>query len=76
MLQAFHQNSGIYGVKLIFIDLEQFDYDALAKCILRGEEITKTIDHMMKNVIMDCDACSLQQVCDEVEGLRELHFSS
>jgi hypothetical protein len=76
MLQAFHQHSGIYGVKLIFIDLEQFDYDALAKCILRGEEITKTIDHMMKNVIMDCDACSLQQVCDEVEGLRELHFSS
>jgi len=25
---------------------------------------------------MDCKSCSLQQVCDEVEGLRELHFAS
>ena len=36
--------------------------------------LTKAIDHIFKNVIMDCQACSLQEICDEVEGMRELHF--
>jgi hypothetical protein len=75
MLQSFHENPKIEAVKLIFINLEDFPYEALSQAGEQAEQITKTIDHMMKNIIMDCDVCSLQQVCDEVEGLRELHFS-
>jgi hypothetical protein len=25
---------------------------------------------------MDCNACNLKPICDEVEGLKELHFSA
>ena len=75
MLQSFHENPKIEAVKLIFVNLEDFPYDTLLDYVKKADGITKTIDHMMKNIIMDCDACSLQEICDEVEGLRELHFA-
>lgn len=75
MLRSFHENPKIEAVKLIFINLEDFPYDALLQCAQKADKITKTIDHMMTNLVMDCEVCSLQEVCDEVEGLRELHFA-
>lgn len=75
ILRSFHQNPRVEAVKLIFITLEKFPYRELEGQIQQAEKITKTIDHIMKNVIMDCKACSLQEICDEVEGLRELHFA-
>lgn len=71
---AFHQDKKVLAVETYYVTLEDFDYKALEKCMKESEEITKTIDHIMKNVIMDCEACSLQKVCEEVEGMRELHF--
>ena len=75
-LDAYHENEKIEAVKLIFITEPDFNYSKLAEQSKRLLEITGTIDHIFKNVMMDCNSCSLQQVCDEVEGLRELHFSS
>ena len=74
MLQSFHRNTKVEAVKIIFITAPNFPYNQLDKDIRQGEKITKTIDHMLKNVMSDCSACSLQEICDEVEGLRELHF--
>ena len=39
-----------------------------------ADGITEAIDHISKNVVMNCSSCSLQKVCNEVEGLKELHF--
>ena len=73
-LEAYHKNPKVQAVKLIYITDPAFDYAGLAKEIQMTENITKTIDHIFKNVIMDCQACSLQAVCEEVEGMKELHF--
>ncbi|SCZ77009.1 carbon monoxide dehydrogenase [Pseudobutyrivibrio xylanivorans] len=73
-LDKYHENKNIEAVKLIFITQPDFDYKALAENSRHLEEITGTIDHIFKNVTMDCGSCSLQQICDEVEGLCELHF--
>lgn len=73
-LDKYHENKNIEAVKLIFITQPDFDYKALVENSRHLEEITGTIDHIFKNVTMDCGSCSLQQICDEVEGLRELHF--
>ncbi|SHI33312.1 carbon monoxide dehydrogenase [Pseudobutyrivibrio xylanivorans] len=73
-LATYHENKNIEAVKLIFITQPDFDYKSLAEQSRHLEEITGTIDHIFKNVTMDCGSCSLQQICDEVEGLRELHF--
>jgi CO dehydrogenase/acetyl-CoA synthase beta subunit len=74
-LDTYHENKNIEAVKLIFITNPDFDYKSLSEQAKRLEDITGTIDHIFKNVMMDCGSCSLQKVCDEVEGLRELHFS-
>lgn len=74
MLESFHKNSKVEAVKLIFITHPDFPYNELKNEIRQAERITKTIDHILKNVMSDCKTCSLQEICDEVEGLRELHF--
>ena len=84
MISAFHKNASVKAVHIYYVTLEEqghdayktpgFDYKALADCAGEAEEITRTIDHIMAGGIMDCTSCGLQRVCDEVEGLRELHF--
>lgn len=75
MISAFHKNASVEAVHLYYVTKETFDYKALERCAKEAENITKTIDHILKSTIMDCNACSLQKVCDEVEGLKELHFT-
>lgn len=74
MISAFHRNAAVEAVHIYYVTSPEFDYKALETCAKEAESITKTIDHILRNGIMDCGACSLQKVCDEVEGLRELHF--
>lgn len=74
LIEAFKKKPQVEAVQVHYVTDPDFDYKALSKLFTESEEITKTIDHILKNVIMDCNACSLQAVCDEVEGLKELHF--
>ena len=76
MITEFRKNTSVEAVRICYVTKEDFDYKALERCAAEAERITKTIDHILKSAIMDCGACSLQKVCDEVEGLRELHFGS
>lgn len=75
-LDAYHKNPNIEAVKLVFVTLPDYPYKELETRIKRNEQITAAIDHIMKNVIMDCNACNLKQICDEVEGMKELHFGA
>lgn len=69
------ENPNVEAVKMIFITKPDFTYESLNNSFKKAKEITKTIDHIFKDVIMDCGACNLKEICDEVEGLKELHFS-
>lgn len=75
-LKAYHKNPDVEAVKLIFITEPEFPYKDLEAQAKRAEQITKAIDHILKNLAMDCNGCSLKQICDEVEGLKELHFGT
>lgn len=74
MISAFHRNGAVEAVHIYYVTKEEFDYRALMHLAGEAERITKAIDHILQSAIMDCGACSLQKVCDEVEGLKELHF--
>ena len=75
MLGQYHKNPRIVSVKLFFITDPCFPFSALKEAVRETEEITKAIDHILKNGMTDCDRCSLQKICEEVEGMKELHFS-
>ena len=74
MIKKFKENPEVRAVRLIYVTADDFDYGKLFSLSCDAEEITKTIDHILKNVQMDCKICNLQEICNEVEGLRELHF--
>lgn len=38
---------------------------------IRG--MTSALNHILDHAVQDCASCSLKALCDEVEGLRELH---
>ena len=52
---------------------KDFPYDKLAQYASSMEDITKSLDKIFNNLVMDCRSCNLKPVCDEVEGMRELH---
>lgn len=74
LLKKYHENKDIKAVKLVYITEPSFDFKALEESTKKASSITQTIDHIMKDAMTDCNTCSLQKVCDEVEGLRQLHF--
>jgi hypothetical protein len=74
-IAGYHQHSKVLAVKLIFITLPDFPYHELDRYAHQAEKITMTLDHIFNNLKMDCTTCNLKQVCDEVEGMRELHFA-
>lgn len=74
MLKALHKYRGVEAVSVIFITDPGVDYQALSKELKKTREITAAIDHMLKDVDMDCGSCGLQEICDEVEDLRKMHF--
>ncbi len=74
LINAFKQQPNVRAVQIVYITDPKFDYEALKTIGYDADDITSTIDHILKNVPMDCKACSLQKICDEIEGLREMHF--
>lgn len=75
MIAAFHSHPEVEAVEIHYVTANGFPYQELEALGRESERITGTLDHMMQNLTMDCGVCGLKQVCDEVEGLRELHFS-
>lgn len=75
-LRAYHKNPAVEAVKLIFLTMEDFPYRELERQVRKAEQITRAIDHILKDIAMNCQSCSLKQICDEVEGMRELHFGA
>jgi CO dehydrogenase/acetyl-CoA synthase beta subunit len=70
------KNPKVKAVKVYFVTDETFDFTDLEKDVRKANSITETIDHVFKDVKMDCHSCNLKEVCDEVEGMRELHFKN
>ena len=78
-MQAYKKLDYVEHVTILFIVGHAGDsslYDRLSKIASKKAEITDTIDHILKGfMINDCDSCSAKELCDEVEGLREIHQS-
>ena len=74
MISAIKLQKQVVSVKIIFVTDPYFDYGRLAEKQKKTKQITSTIDHMLKDVNMDCQSCGLQEICDEVEELKKIHF--
>ena len=76
LIKKYKENPQIKGVKVIFITDEKADLKSFEALAQKGFSITETLNHIMNNVKFDCDTCNLKPICDEVEGMKELHFKN
>lgn len=75
-INAYHKHPEVLGVRLVFITDPDFPYEKFGEAVRTMDSITESMNEIFNNLVMDCAACRLKPVCDEVEGLRELHFSA
>lgn len=73
-IRKYKENPAVKAVKLIFVTAEDADYDELLKNARKVVDITKTLSKILEGMPTDCHTCNLKDICDEVEGLKELHF--
>lgn len=74
LLSKFFENQNVKSVHTYFISEKNFDYKKLEDIAKKNHRVTETLNHIMNNVNFDCNSCNLKPICDEVEGMRELHF--
>ena len=60
-------------VRVIFIT-DSALVEALRPNADKVDAITRTLTHILDGMPTDCGHCSMKPVCDEVEGMRELHL--
>ena len=73
-IRQFRQNPDIISVKLIFATVDDANYAEMKKDAKKVRDITRTLSKILEGMATDCHSCSLREICDEVEGLKELHF--
>ncbi|MDF2674051.1 MAG: dehydrogenase/acetyl-CoA synthase beta subunit, partial [Clostridiales bacterium] len=74
-LDAYKAYPEVITVQVSFVTLPNFNYNELARLAQKNDEITTALDHILRDVKMDCASCKLQSICNEVEGMKELHFT-
>ncbi len=75
-IKKYKENQAVKGVTVIFITDKNMDFNALKGISQKNSDITKALNHVMNSVTFDCNACNLKAICDEVEGMKELHFKN
>ena len=75
-INKYKENTAVKGVKVIFITDKNADFKKLEEFARKNNDITETLNHVMNSVNFDCDTCKLKPICDEVEGMKELHFKT
>ncbi len=72
-IKGYHNNPHVRRVQLIFVTGSDAVAE-LAKLAKKVDGITKTLTHILEGLPTDCGSCDLKPICDEVEGMREMHF--
>ena len=73
-IRQYKKNPNILNVRMIFITAPDADYAQAKKLAKNTRDITMSLTKILEGMPTDCGSCSLKPICDEVEGMKELHF--
>lgn len=73
-ISQYKKNPSVKAVKMIFVTSDDADYAGMRADAKKTRDITLTLSKILEGMSTDCHSCSLREICDEVEGLKELHF--
>ncbi len=75
LLQEYLKFSYVKSAEIYFVT----DFDDFEKLNSVAKKISKTtsaLNHIFDNIMFDCSTCNLKEICDEVDGLKELHLKN
>ena len=73
-IKAYKQDENVLNATVIFVTQPGLDYAAMKANAKKAADVTGTLTHILEGLPTDCSVCSLKGICDEVEGMKELHF--
>lgn len=73
-IEAYKKDPNVLNVTVIFVTDPSLDFKAMVENAKKVDAITGTLTHIMEGLPTDCSVCQLKDICDEVEGMKELHF--
>lgn len=73
-ISEYKKDPNVIAATVIFITDPGFDYGKLKDMAKKANDITGTLTHILEGLPTDCSVCALKDVCEEVEGMKELHF--
>lgn len=74
LIRAFLRQPDVNSVRTVFITDPGADYKALSALAGQAKRITDAVQSTLQMDELDCASCRMKPVCDEIDGLRELHF--
>jgi len=73
-IKAYKEDPNVLNATVIFLTDPAADYAALKALAKKSADVTGTLTHIFEGLPTDCSVCALKDICDEVEGMKELHF--
>lgn len=70
----YKKDANVLNATVIFITDPKADYAALQAAAKKSAAVTGTLTHILEGLPTDCSVCALKDICDEVDGMKELHF--
>lgn len=73
LIDEYIKNPSVKSVCIFFVT--EFDkFSDLRNIAEKCKRTTSALNHILDNIMFDCSACNLKEICDEVDGLKELHM--
>lgn len=73
-IKAYKKDENVLNATVVFVTAPGFDYKTMKETAKKANDVTGTLTHILEGLPTDCSVCSLKGICDEVEGMKELHF--
>ncbi len=75
LLSEYLQFSYVKSAEIYFVTKYE-DFEKLDTIAKKINQTTSALNHIFDNVMFDCSTCNLKEICDEVDGLKELHLKT
>ena len=73
-IAEYKKDQNVLNATVIFATAPGLDYAGMQNMAKKANDVTGTLTHILEGLPTDCSVCSLKNICDEVEGMKELHF--
>jgi hypothetical protein len=74
-IRKYRENPVVKNVRVVFVTDPGAPYKALRTNAKKVTDITRSLSTILDGMPTDCASCNFKPICDEVEGMKELHFS-